>query len=86
MGGLEKLRLVDARNGNMVEVEVTPEMTPDEIVEKLIEKGIMGKDEIVAFGFINEEDKFVPIQFECARDLIEASKMRVVGFVAMRFA
>jgi len=84
MGGIEKLRLVDARTGNTIEIDVTPDMSPDEIVNKLVEKGVVGRDEPVVFGFINEEGKLDPRQFGCARDLIDASNMRVVGFEAQR--
>lgn len=85
MGGSEVLRLVDARTGNTVEIEVTPQMAPEDILKKLVEKGVIGKDEPAVFGFINDEGKLEPKPFGCARDLIEASKFRTIGFEAQRY-
>lgn len=85
LGGRELISLVDVRNRSNVVVEVNPGMSPDELAERLRERGVIGRDEVVSFGFIDERGGFHPRAIGSVRDLIEAAKAgRIVAFQAER--
>ena len=82
-----QLTLIDKRTNGQVIIQVSPNMTIDEVTQILREHGIIRPGEMVVYGRIREDGAFRPLAISVVEDLLALqARGQRIGFVAHRLA
>jgi len=83
--GKIKLTLIDMRSGSPITVEADPNMSADELVNMLRERGKVQSAEAVTFGKVTESGTLEPLSVATVGDLFSAQMSGAqIGFEARR--
>ena len=80
-----QLTLINLRTNDRVTIEVSPNMTIDEVTQILIEHGIVRKEETVVYYKIKEDGNMLPLNATVAGDLLALQATGTpIGIMAQR--
>ena len=80
-----QLTLIDQRTNLRYTIQVSPNMTLDEVTQILKERGIIQPAETVVYGKIKEDGTFQPLNASVVEDLLALqTKGTPIGFMAQR--
>ena len=82
-----QLTLINLRTEDRVTIQVSPNMTIEEVTKILRERGIVRPEETVVYGKITEDGAFRPLAISVVEDLLALqARGQRIGFVAHRLA
>ena len=80
-----KLTLINLRTNDRVTIEVSPNMTLDEVTQILRDRGIVQRDETVVYYKIKEDGNMLPLNASVVGDLLALQTTGTsIGFMAQR--